>query len=85
MRGFLHLAALAATAFTNPLLAAANYLPHGLELAPAEPSRRRAAIRIARSQGRRFPSRGKGGRPGKHRNMNHVSRRVRRKHRRSRK
>lgn len=76
--------AFAVASLSGPLLGPPAYLPHGLELAPAAPTRRRAAVRLARSQGRRFPSKGKGGKPNKHRNMNHVSRRVRRKHRRGR-
>jgi len=49
---------------------------------PAE--RRRERIRVGVLPGRRFPSKGKQAHPRKRRNMNHVSRRTRRAHRRSR-
>lgn len=74
-------AGLAAAALA-PGLAQLSSPPGSVEVEPAAPARRRAAIKLARSQGRRFPSKGKAGHPRKHRNMNHVSRRVRRKHRR---
>lgn len=84
MRRLFALAALAAASFASVSLSQPGPLPGSVEVEPSAPARRRAAIRLARSLGPRFPSKGKAGRPRKHRNMNHVSRRVRRKHRRSR-
>jgi hypothetical protein len=81
---FRSIAMLAAASLGSALAAAPAYLPQGLEIAASSTTRRRAAIGLARSQRRRFPSKGKAGRPAKHRNLNHVSRRVRRKHRRGR-
>lgn len=46
--------------------------------------RRREQIRVGGVPARRFPSKGRQAHPKKRRNMNHVSRRTRRAHRRSR-
>lgn len=76
------LAALAASTFGIVAMAPSN-LPvaeSGYELA----ERRREQIRVGGVPGRRFPSKGRQARPKKRRNMNHVSRRTRRAHRRSR-
>lgn len=83
MRKIAILAALAAAAL-SPGLSQLGPPPGSVEVEPSAPARRRAAIRLARSLKPRFPSKGKAGRPRKHRNMKHVSRRVRRKHRRGR-
>lgn len=84
MRGYGRslLAALAASTFGVIAMAPSNVpvAESGYELA----ERRREQIRVGGVPGRRFPSKGRQAHPKKRRNMNHVSRRTRRAHRRSR-
>lgn len=76
------LAALAASTFGIVAMAPSNVpvAESGYELAERE----RKRIRVGGAPGRRFPSKGRQAHPKKRRNMNHVSRRTRRAHRRSR-
>jgi hypothetical protein len=85
MRGYgksMMIAALAASTFGVVAVAPSNVpvAESGYELA----QRQRERIRVGGVPGRRFPSKGKQAHPKKRRNMNHVSRRTRRAHRRSR-
>lgn len=76
------LAVLAASTFGAVAIAPSNVpvAESGYELA----ERQREHIRVGGVPGRRFPSKGKQAHPKKRRNMNRVSQRTRRAHRRSR-
>lgn len=73
---------LAAAALAAPSAAMMNVDPFAT--VESKTTRRRNAIATPQLSGRRYRNKWKAGRPKKHRNMNHVSRRTRRKHRRAR-
>ena len=80
------LCALAAATFVSPQLAAAPAFGAGIaELAPREsPTRRhKRQQRIGGGVMRKYRNKRPAGRPRSHRNMLHVGRRTRRKHRRA--
>jgi hypothetical protein len=87
VRGLFAIAALAASALGAA--PAAFFSQSGGQLAevvePRPTARRRNVIATQRSLSRRYRNKGAAARPKRHRNMLHVSKRTRRRHRRGRK